>query len=119
MKNYMRILAAAAALAGSAGAHASSCWVTEYQYNKNVTYQTALAVPAVAKQTVAITGTSTQSNAFNSATYIIRVVCDATASIEIGTTNPTATTTSALFYAGVPEYFTVNSGDKLAVISNS
>jgi len=97
---------------------AATVYVDEFQYNPTVTYQAAIT-PEVTHQTVAITGSSVQSNAFNSATRLIRVHADAICSIQIGSTNPTATTTSARFVAGQTEYFLVNPGDKLAVITNT
>ncbi len=76
--------------------------------------------PAVAQQTVAIGGSSTQSNAFNANTTVIRVHTDAICSINIGT-NPTATATTARMAAGQTEYFSVPRGGayKIAVITNS
>lgn len=73
--------------------------------------------PALASQTVAITGSTTQSSAFNRDTTLLRVHADAVCSIEIGS-NPTATTSSKRLAAGQTEYFGVKSGMKLAVISN-
>lgn len=100
--------------------HAATCYIEEYTALSPivVNYQAATA-PGVAKQTVAIGGSSTQSAAFSATTRLIRLECDATASVEIGGTNPTATATSARFSAGVPEYFMVSPGDKLAVITNN
>ena len=70
------------------------------------------------QQTVAIGGSSAQSSAFNVTTNLIRVHVDAICSINIGS-NPTATTTTARLAANQTEYFTVNPGDKLAVITNT
>lgn len=75
--------------------------------------------PKVAGQTVAIGGTSTQSTAFNAATRLVRVHSDAICSIEVGGTNPTATTSSQRMAANQTEFFGVASGDKLAVIANT
>lgn len=76
--------------------------------------------PALATQTVAIGGTSTQSNAFNAATTFIRVHTDAICSIAIAT-NPTATATSKRMAADQTEYFGVPVGlsYKIAVITNT
>lgn len=79
----------------------------------------AAKTPGLAKQTVAIGGSSAQSAAFTSSTTLIRIESDATCSVEIGTPNPTATATSMRVAAGVPEYFVVNPGDKIAVITNN
>jgi len=81
----------------------------------------ALAVsklPAITEQVVAIGGTSTQSNAFNALTRLIRVHTDAICSIAISS-NPTATANTSRMAAGQTEYFEVNAGDKIAVITNT
>jgi hypothetical protein len=73
--------------------------------------------PPCAEQTVAIGGGSTQSNAFGTNTNLVRIHADAICSIEIGS-NPTATTVTARFAANQTEYFGVQSGHKIAVITN-
>lgn len=73
--------------------------------------------PALASQTVAITGSTTQSSLFNKDTTLIRVHADAICSVEVST-NPTATTASKRLAAGQTEYFGVKTGQRLAVISN-
>jgi hypothetical protein len=73
--------------------------------------------PAIAEQLVAISGSSTQSAAFNSQTRMIRVNVDSVASLAFGL-NPTATTSIKRLSAGQTEYFCVNGGSKVAVISN-
>lgn len=75
-------------------------------------------MPAVAEQTVAIGGSSTQSSAFNAATNYIRVHTDAICSILIGS-NPTATSSKTRMAADQTEYFKVKAGDKIAVITNT
>lgn len=74
--------------------------------------------PPVAEQTVAIGGASAQSAAFNAATQVVRVHADAICSIAFGA-NPTATASTMRMAAGQTEYFAVNPGDKIAVITNS
>ena len=74
--------------------------------------------PALASQTVAIGGSSTQSSAFNAATNFIRVHTDAICSIAVGA-NPTASATTARMAADQTEYFGVIPGHKIAVITNS
>lgn len=74
--------------------------------------------PAITTQTVAIGGTSTPSSAFGAQTRYIRVHTDATCSTAISA-NPTATTSSERLPADATEYFAVQPGDKIAVISNS
>lgn len=79
----------------------------------------APAEPGVANQTpVAIGGATTQSSAFSARTRVIRVHTDVICSVEIGGTNPVATTDSPRMAAGSTEYFCVTPGDKLAVITN-
>lgn len=101
----------------SLSAGADSLWITEYVNPSPVLYQAAQA-PPTASQVVAITAASVQSAAFNASTRLVRVTADASCSVQIGGTNPTATTTSARMAAGTPEYFIVAPGDKLAVIKN-
>lgn len=113
----MRKLLAVALLFLTLPAFAATLYITEYQVNQTVTYQ-AVKTPPTASQTVAIGGSSTRSAAFNAATVIIRIQADAICSVEIGGTAPTATTTSARLAAGQTEYFLVQAGDKLAVITN-
>jgi hypothetical protein len=74
--------------------------------------------PPVAEQTVAMSGTSAQSNAFSGKTTVIRVHTDAVCSILIGT-NPTATAAKMRLAADQTEYFGVLPGDKIAVITNT
>lgn len=70
-------------------------------------------------QNITITGTSQQSAAFTTpGVFAARVVATAECRIAIGA-NPTATTTSTVLPAGVPEYFSVYPGEKLAVIGTS
>lgn len=72
----------------------------------------------VAEQTVAIGGSSTQSNAFNAATTLVRIHTDSVCSILFGN-SPTVTTSSARLASGQTEYFGVYPGTKVAVISNT
>lgn len=75
--------------------------------------------PKLASNNVAISGSSTQSAAFNTNTAIIRVHCDAICSVEVGGASPVATAASQRMPADTIEYFYVRPGDKLAVITNS
>lgn len=74
--------------------------------------------PSIASQTVSIAASSTQSNAFQASTLLIRVHADSICSIAIGA-NPTAVTTQKRMAANQTEYFGVQSGHKLAVIQNT
>lgn len=91
-------------------------YITEYGSAGAERTQVA-AAPPVASQTVLI-GSEAKSAAFNNGTRIIRVHVDAVCSILIGA-NPTATTSSARMAADTTEYFSVNPGDKISVISNT
>lgn len=62
--------------------------------------------PELANQTVSISGSSTQSSAFNNNTSLLRIHTDAICSIEFGT-NPTATTSTKRLAANQTEYFAV------------
>lgn len=81
--------------------------------------------PPLVSQTVAISGSSTQSLAFSKDTKFIIVATDSICAVEIGTTNPTAITATGtkgshrMPASGTPEVYGVNPGDKLAVISTT
>ena len=68
-------------------------------------------------QTVAITGASVQSAAFNANTRFVRIHSDAICGFKFGA-NPVATTASRMT-PGATEYVGVNPGDKVAVIINT
>lgn len=76
--------------------------------------------PPIAEQTVAISGSSAASAAFNSKTRFVRVHTDAICSVEFGAA-PTATATTGRMAANQTEYRGVPEGGafKVAVISNS
>lgn len=115
---FKRLLAVAVLALAAVPSFAATLYIDEYAQNPYVTYQ-AVLTPPVASQTVAIGGSSAQSAAFNSLTRIIRIHTDAICSVLIGGTNPTATTSNARMTAGQTEYFVVQPGQKLAVISNT
>jgi hypothetical protein len=84
-------------------------------------------MPPVAEQTIAITGTSAQSSAFNSRTRYVRIETDVIAGIAFGP-NPTAAVASgtsatatgtARMAANTVEYFGVTPGTKVAAISTT
>jgi hypothetical protein len=74
--------------------------------------------PAIATQTITISGVSAQSAAFNAKTTFIRVHTDAICSLVFGA-SPTATTSGARMAANQTEFFGVVGGGKLAVITNT
>lgn len=75
-------------------------------------------LPAITVQKIAISGVSTQSAPFNSATKAVRLHCDAICSFK-GGNDPTATTNDPRMAADQTEYFGVQPGDKIAVIANT
>lgn len=94
-------------------AHAANkMWVSEYVAiggPAGVNAQIAQE-PVVTDQTpVNFAGGATQSAVFNSKTNFVRIVCDTQCSVAFGT-NPTATTSSKLLPALIPEYFAVPKG---------
>lgn len=111
------LLGAALSLFAFAPAQAATCYISEFTQALIGGIQAA-AQPALVDQTVAIGGSSTQSNAFSGNTRLIRLTCDAVASYKIGG-NPTASATTARIAADVIEYFVVTPGDKIAIITNS
>jgi hypothetical protein len=78
----------------------------------------ALSEPPIVEDTVAIGGTSAQSDAFNAKTRFVRIHTDAICSILFGA-NPTATTANKRLAANQTEIFRVTPGDKVAVITNT
>jgi len=74
--------------------------------------------PPLVEQTVAISGGSAQSAAFNTSTRLVRIHTDSICSILFGS-NPTATATNKRLAANATEYFVVSPGYKVAVISNT
>ena len=79
----------------------------------------AMQEPAIADQTPVVIGAgSLQSSAFNGATRVVRVHTDAICSIAFGV-NPTATANNKRLAANSTEYFGVEPGQKLAVITNT
>lgn len=96
-------------------------FISEYAFQP-VTAGKAIAAalePSITTQTVAISGSSTQSSTFNAKTTFIRVHTDAICSISISA-NPTASSTTARMAAGATEYFGIaTTGLKIAVITNT
>lgn len=74
--------------------------------------------PAIAVQKIAIGVGSIQSAAFNAQTKFICVNADAPCSFKIGA-NPTATASDMRIPLDGTQYFGVNAGDKIAIITNT
>jgi len=116
---FRKILATIALLLCVSPTWAATLYVEEFT-QPLATYYQAATMPGLVHQTVAITGASVQSAAFNVGTVLIRVETDAICSIEISL-NPTAATTTMRMAAGQTEYFVVPAGAafKIAVIANT
>jgi len=77
----------------------------------------AAFAPEITHQTVSVSGSSTQSAAFNASTVLIRLFADAAMCVQVGGTSPTATTSSMPLNANQTEYILVRAGDKVAAIT--
>lgn len=109
-----KITVTAVLLLLSAPIYADVLYCTEYR-RQQANYQAALTPPE-ASQAIAITAVSAQSAAFAALTQLLRLHADVAMCVEVGGTNPTATTSSARLAAGQTEYFVVRAGDKVAAI---
>ena len=74
----------------------------------------APSCPPITQQVVSISGSSTQSSAFNAATRLIRVHTDTACFVNIGS-DPTSSISTMKMVAGQTEYFGVGAGMKIAV----
>lgn len=110
------IMLASAFIAGRASA--DTLYVTEFP-NASPTIWQAAPAPPTRSSVVAISASSTQSLAFTTSTTLVRLHCDVACFVEVGGTNPTATTSSAKMVAGQTEYFLVVAGAKVAVLIDS
>jgi hypothetical protein len=75
-------------------------------------------MPPAVEQTVAIGGSSAQSNAFGSSTFFVQIHADTICSIAFGS-SPTATTSNQRLAANDTRFYAVAPGQKVAVISNT
>ena len=73
--------------------------------------------PSITGQAITISASSTAGAPFNAGTRMIRVNTDATCSIMIGA-NPTAVPTRKRMVANQTEFFGVQPGHTIAVITN-
>ena len=97
-------------------AWSATCKISEYEsliVDNNGRWVPVAQEPAILVQNVTYT-TSTQSTAFNSRTRFVRIVCDAKAHFEFGT-SPSATASDPYLSADTPEYFGVTRGSSLEV----
>ena len=103
----------------------STLYIAEYRLLASVPSATNYAPqpaqapqePPLVEQTLPISGSSTASAPFNGFTALIRVQCDATCSVLVGT-SPSATTVNKRMAANQTEFFGVAPGQQIAVISN-
>jgi hypothetical protein len=78
------------------------------------------AQPSLVDQTPVVIGAGANSSAaFGAATRFIRVHTDVICSILISTVGTAATANNARMAANQTEYFKVNAGDSLSVITNT
>lgn len=103
----------------ASAASAATLYITEYASIGSIGSSATPWPPgaALATQTVAVGGSSTQSAAFNSQTHAVQVYCDVGCSVLIGS-NPTAATTTTVLTAQQPQNFVVAPSQKIAVIAN-
>jgi len=72
----------------------------------------------VALQDLTFTSTSVPSAAFNASTNLVRVSADASARILFGSAPTALASASILLPSGTVEFFEVEPGEKVAVITN-
>lgn len=110
-----RIVIAAIALLASVQALGATCNVAEFPFalpvdaNGNVVQIATLSETDPVAQTVTYTTSTAATNAFDSATRMIRVTCDANAHIDLGAT-PVADTENLRIAAGATEYYNLIPG---------
>lgn len=94
-------------------------YISEYGVLAEASRGTAQAVaePALATQVVDYTAGATLSSVFSSQTKIVRLHTDDICSVRFG--GSAATTSNMRMVAGQTEYFGVQPGSRLSVISNT
>lgn len=75
--------------------------------------------PVITDQTVALSGASAVSAAFNTKTHVVSLICDEGCSVSFTGASPTATTSNILLQQGVTYNFGVAPGGKVAAIANA
>lgn len=112
------LLAACLALLSTPAFAASRVWISEFSVLGTVvpSGQAQIAVlPSIVNQPTLDISVSAQSSlAFNAGTKFIRVVCEVQCAVKGG---GTATAADTLLPAFLPEYFGVNGGATISVIS--
>lgn len=92
-------------------------YISEFANIASYSGAQAAAMPPVATQVVDFSGGVTASSVFNRSTWVIRVHTDAICSVRFD--GSAATTSHMRMEAGQTEYFGVQPGSKLSVISNT
>lgn len=122
---FRTLLAVAGLMLATEVANAATLYVTEYANGLSQVGSTQPQVPptpALATQTVALSGTTAPSAAFGTKTKVVALICDEGCSIAWGDatgSTPTATALNTLLQQGVTYLFGVVPGQKVAAIANS
>lgn len=96
-------------------------YITEYAFlaRDGANYHIAAGrEPAIAEQTVSVSGTSAQSSAFNAQTRFVMIHASESLHLLFGD-NPTAVVTKHKMASGETRFYGVNPGDKVAAIAGS
>lgn len=120
LKHIIKAGLVAALIAFGSPALAATLYITEFaspisQSQSSVAQN--LGQPAISTQTVSISAGSLQSAAFSANTRGIQAYCDSGCSVVVGP-NPIATTANQVLTGQAPQTFTVQPGQKIAVIAN-
>lgn len=101
---------------------ASNIYINEYaNLGATANFDDLVAAPycvPIATQQVAISGSSVASAAFNARTFFVMINASAACSLAWGTA-PTAVATAERMSAGETRFYTINPGQKVAVITNT
>lgn len=117
MKRHVPAALAALLVLSSPAFAASRVWITEFGGLAPTNYGGPAQIgllPANARQQLDISGGVQSSAAFNGSTTYIRLLCEVQCAIRVG---GTAVTTDTVLPAGLPEYFGVQPGTTISVIS--
>ena len=125
LKSILRKAAFGAALvcgllAGSA--QAATLYISEFATGvSTIGSQQAQIYPqaSLTDQTVALSGTTARSAAFNAKTHAVMLMCDQGCSVAFGGSSVTAATTNYLLQQGIPYTFSVSPATFVAGITNA
>lgn len=125
LKSLIKAALAAALIGLASPSLAATLYISEFGNGMSQVGSTSPQVypqSAITDQTVALSGSSAQSSAFNKSTHAVLLTCDEGCSVTFGATasaSPVATTSNFLLQQGVPYQFVVVPGTELAVIANA